>query len=558
MEAVAFYSVEFINNKRFDCNRAYSRLVSVKFESYANAIDFCMFLEDTSLQMDYEESRKEIINQRKRFLENLGIIEEIQSLEPPKKLKPIRQKRKVADKEAVQRRRSRRLEMQNGISYGDEMQNLQQSFEASAKQSTSNFEEYKRPEGALTMLDCCIPLQSNEKAEDVANLSTLFGKLKMVEDRFNISDWKTSDRILEQLSNLNYRERLKLVRSRIYSLCIHPSNCRILVTAGDKIGRIGFADLTDHVTDVSEAPTWQFAPHSAPVNCIRFAPDPTKLFSCSYDGSARYLDLEAGVFEEIFVDDEACKGFDFLSSNELLISLHDGTVCKVDIREPMENSKPCVSNAGRLRTVISELKHKGGVNSAYFSPLTGNKVLTAAASNTIEVWDTTKMTKTKKLKSIPHNNFVGRWVTNFRPVWHPTVESVCFSGSTNSIRHIEVFDENLRAVKLLGVTTMCSIIDCHPERAILCGGNSSGYVSYYNIHCCWAFTALYFCFKAFLFHVLLLLKSYPSFKQKRYLSHFISLNSDSTSLEMLAKMNCKPSAEASTSLCVMTCCIRLK
>ncbi|KRZ37728.1 WD repeat-containing protein 76 [Trichinella pseudospiralis] len=484
-----------------------------------------MFLEDTSLQMDYEESRKEIINQRKRFLENLGILEEIQSIEPPKKMKPIRQKRKVADEEAVQRRRSRRLEMQNGISYENEMQNLQQSFEASAKQSTLDFEEYKvnkfvlllvdsiiyhlniqRPEGALTMLDCCIPLQSNEKAEDVANLSTLFGKLKMVEDcRFNISDWKTSDRILEQLSNLNYRERLKLVRSRIYSLCIHPSNCRILVTAGDKTGRIGFADLTDHVADVSEAPTWQFAPHSAPVNCIRFAPDPTKLFSCSYDGSARYLDLEAGIFEEIFVDDEACKGFDFLSNNELLISLHDGTVCKVDIREPMKNSKPCVSNAGRLRTVsvhpleknyfiiasilatvwdlrklknpVSELKHKSGVNSAYFSPLTGNKVLTAAASNTIEVWDTMKMTKTKKLKSIPHNNFVGRWVTNFRPVWHPTVESVCFSGSTDSIRHIEVFDENLRAVKLLGVTTMCSIIDCHPERAILCGGNSSGYVS---------------------------------------------------------------------------------
>ncbi|KRZ57150.1 WD repeat-containing protein 76 [Trichinella nativa] len=470
--------------------------------------DVCMFSEDTSLKMDYEESRKEIINQRKRFLENLGIIEEIHSIEPPKKVKPVRQKRKVVDVEVVQLRRSRRLEMQNGISCdNDEMQNLQQSFEASANKLTSNFEEYKRPEGALRMLDCCIPLQSSEKAEDVANLSTLFGKLKMAEDTFNVSDWKTSDRILEQLSNLSYRERLKLVRSRIYSLCIHPSNCRILVTAGDKTGRIGFADLTDHIADVSEAPTWQFAPHSAPVNCIRFAPDPTKLFSCSYDGSARYLDLEAGVFEEIFVDDEACKGFDFLSNNELLITLHDGTVFKIDIRETTENKKPCVSNAGRLRTVsihpleknyfviasllglatiwdlrklknpVSELKHKGGVNSAYFSPLTGNKVLTAAASNTIEVWDTKKMTKTKKLKSIPHNNFVGRWVTNFRPVWHPTVESVCFSGSTNSIRHIEVFDENLRAVKLLGVTTMCSIIDCHPERAILCGGNSSGYVS---------------------------------------------------------------------------------
>ncbi|KRY39821.1 putative WD repeat-containing protein 76 [Trichinella spiralis] len=484
--------------------------------------DVCMFSEDTSLKMDYEESRKEIINQRKRFLENLGIIEEIHSIEPPKKVKPVRQKRKVADVEVVQLRRSRRLEMQNGISYdNDEMQNLQQSFEASANKLTSNFEEYKRPEGALRMLDCCIPLQSSEKAEDVANLSTLFGKLKMVEDTFNVSDWTTSDRILEQLSNLSYRERLKLVRSRIYSLCIHPSNCRILVTAGDKNGRIGFADLTDHIADVSEAPTWQFAPHSAPVNCIRFAPDPTKLFSCSYDGSARYLDLEAGVFEEVrwqFVylssysakyNNRTTAQFRYLwttrpakqetvrfecwttenrqyspSGEELFRhSINTGVhfFLFTNFKCPSVNvgkyRLATIWDLRKLKNPVSELKHKGGVNSAYFSPLTGNKVLTAAASNTIEVWDTKKMTKTKKLKSIPHNNFVGRWVTNFRPVWHPTVESVCFSGSTNSIRHIEVFDENLRAVKLLGVTTMCSIIDCHPGRAILCGGNSSGYVS---------------------------------------------------------------------------------
>uniref|UniRef100_A0A8D0G3G6 WD repeat-containing protein 76 n=1 Tax=Sphenodon punctatus TaxID=8508 RepID=A0A8D0G3G6_SPHPU len=306
----------------------------------------------------------------------------------------------------------------------------------------------------------------------------------------------------------------KVVKNRIYSLAIHPSESRTLVAAGDKSGGIGLWDLDCP----SEAGLCVFMPHSQPVSCMYFSPfHPAHLLSLSHDGTVRCGDVTRAVFEEVFRSEEySFSSFDFLAADAstLLVGAWDGDVAVVDRRTPGTgcelsadmNSRTtrtvhvhpvnrqyfvaagagnvCVYDVRRLKRsgnkpVSSLLGHAKSVASAYFSPVTGSRVVTTCADDTLRIFDTSCLSSAAPvLATVRHNNNTGRWLTRFRAVWDPKQEDCFVVCSMARPRQIEVFQATGKRVHsflnedFLG--SVCSINVMHPTKNVLAGGNSSG------------------------------------------------------------------------------------
>ncbi|XP_073921944.1 WD repeat-containing protein 76 isoform X3 [Castor canadensis] len=306
----------------------------------------------------------------------------------------------------------------------------------------------------------------------------------------------------------------KVTRGSIFSVALHPSEMRTLVAAGAKSGQIGLWDLTQQCR---EDGAYVFYPHSQPVSCLSFSPaNPAHLLSLSYDGTVRCGDFSSAVFEEVYRNERSSlSSFDFLTedASTLLIGHWDGHMSLVDRRTPgASHEKLTNSSLGKIRTVhvhpvhkqyfitaglrdihiydvrslnsrrsqplISLTEHTKSIASAYFSPVTGNRVVTTCADCKLRVFDSSCISsQVPLLTTIRYNTITGRWLTRFRAVWDPKQEDCFIVGSMAHPRRVEVFHETGKSVhSFLGdcLVSVCSINAMHPTRYILAGGNSSG------------------------------------------------------------------------------------
>ncbi|NXK10777.1 WDR76 protein, partial [Herpetotheres cachinnans] len=335
------------------------------------------------------------------------------------------------------------------------------------------------------------------------------GNSKLTEDL--LTTWmRISEVLLATISNFlmmlsRYQDSLnrmvlsgdnikKVVKYRVCSMAIHPSESIIFVAAGDKSGQIGLWN----VSCKSEEATYVFIPHNYPVSCMHFSPfNPAHLLSLSNE-TLRCGDVTKAVFDEICRSEESLSSFDFLEDNAstAIVGHWDGDVAVVDRRTPGTSSE-LSANIGfkRTRTVhvhpvnkqyfiaagsvdvcifdvrylksngnkpVSSLKgHTKSVASAYFSPVTGNRVVTVCADD-----------------KLSHNNNTGRWLTRFRAIWDPKQEDCFVVGSMARPRNIEVFQDTGKLLhsfyNLHCLGSVCSINVVHPSKNILVGGNSSG------------------------------------------------------------------------------------
>ncbi|NXX50985.1 WDR76 protein, partial [Tricholaema leucomelas] len=292
------------------------------------------------------------------------------------------------------------------------------------------------------------------------------------------------------LSEENIR---KVVKSRVCSMAIHPSESILLLAAGDKTGQIGLWNVDCR----SEEAAHTFIPHNDSVSCMHFSPcNPAHLLSLSSE-SLRCGDVTRALFDEIYRGEEM-SSFDFLEDGAAtaVVGQWNGAVVMVDRRTP-GTSAELSADIGfkRTRTVhvhpvhkqyfmaagsvdvavydvrylktsknkpVSSLQgHTKSVASAYFSPVTGHRVVTVCADD--------------KLR---HNNNTGRWLTRFRAIWDPKQEKCFVVGSLVQPRRIEVFQDTGKLVHTFCnpdcLASVCSINVVHPSRNILVGGNSSG------------------------------------------------------------------------------------
>ncbi|NXW29993.1 WDR76 protein, partial [Phaetusa simplex] len=286
----------------------------------------------------------------------------------------------------------------------------------------------------------------------------------------------------------------KVVKYRVCSMAIHPSESIIFVAAGDKSGQIGLWN----VSCKSEEGACVFIPHSSSVTCMHFSPcSPAHLLSLSME-SLRCGDVTKAVFDEVCRSEENLSSFDFLEENgsTAVVGYWDGGVAVVDRRTPGTSSELSADiGFKRTRTVhvhpvnkqyfiaagsadvciydvrylksngnkpVSSLKgHTKSVASAYFSPVTGNRVVTVCADD--------------KLR---HNCNTGRWLTRFRAIWDPKQEDCFVVGSMARPRQIQVFQDTGKLLhsfyNIDCLSSVCSINVVHPTKNILVGGNSSG------------------------------------------------------------------------------------
>uniref|UniRef100_A0A8C3D8Q4 WD repeat-containing protein 76 n=1 Tax=Corvus moneduloides TaxID=1196302 RepID=A0A8C3D8Q4_CORMO len=318
---------------------------------------------------------------------------------------------------------------------------------------------------------------------------------------------------LESLSSMVLSEEniRKVVKTRVCSMAIHPSESTILVAAGDKWGHVGLWNVSCR----SEEGAHIFIPHSFQVSCMHFSPcNPAHLLSLSSD-TLRCGDVTRAVFDEVR-SEENFSSFDFLEDNAstAIVGHWDGGVAVVDRRTPgMSSELSADTGFRRIRTVhvhpvnkqyflaagsvdvcvfdVRYLKAKGNkplssltghtksVASAYFSPVTGSRVVTVCADDKLRVYDTTSLSSTVTLlSSIRHNNNTGHWLSRFRAIWDPKQEHCFVVGSMAQPRQIQVFQDTGKLLHSFCnvdcLSSVCSINVVHPSQSILVGGNSSG------------------------------------------------------------------------------------
>uniref|UniRef100_A0A8C0AMB0 WD repeat-containing protein 76 n=1 Tax=Buteo japonicus TaxID=224669 RepID=A0A8C0AMB0_9AVES len=279
----------------------------------------------------------------------------------------------------------------------------------------------------------------------------------------------------------------KVVKYRVCSMAIHPSESIIFIAAGDKSGQIGLWNNCK-----SEEGAHVFIPHNYPVTCMHFSPfNPAHLLSLSSD-SLRCGDVTRAVFDEICRSEEDLSSFDFLEDNAstAIVGDWDGSVAVVDRRTPGISSELSADiGFKRTRTVhvhpvnkqyfiaagsvdvciydvrylkpngnkpVSSLKgHTRSVASAYFSPVTGNRVVTVC-----------------ECLSLSFSPCL------FRAIWDPKQEDCFVVGSMAQPRQIEVFQDTGKLLhsfyNLDLLSSVCSINVVHPSKNILVGGNASG------------------------------------------------------------------------------------
>ncbi|NWW86986.1 WDR76 protein, partial [Rhynochetos jubatus] len=320
----------------------------------------------------------------------------------------------------------------------------------------------------------------------------------------------TVHRYQEGLSRMALSEQniRKVVKYRVCSVAIHPAESITFVAAGDKSGQIGLWN----VDCKSEEAAHVFIPHSSHVSCMHFSPfNPAHLLSLSND-SLRCGDVTRAVFDEI-CRSEDLSSFDFLDSNACtaVVGHWDGRVAVVDRRTPGTSPElsadigfkrtrtvhvhpvnkqfflaagsgdVCIFDVRRLKPSrnkpLSSLDgHMKSVASAYFSPVTGNRVVTVCADDRLR--GTLLSLFFPRLLSRRRNTNTGRWLTRFRAVWDPKREDCFVVGSMAQPRQIELFQDTGKLLhafcspECLG--SVCSINALHPSRNVLVGGNSSG------------------------------------------------------------------------------------
>ena len=125
------------------------------------------------------------------------------------------------------------------------------------------------------------------------------------------------------------------------------------------------------------------------------------------------------------------------------------------------------------------------VNSAYFSPLTGNSILTTGMDDFYRIYDFSDKKSAPVAKDLRHNNNTGRWITKFRAAWYPRREDFILSGLMGHPRQMELYSAASMPKKLEKVhefkdpdvlASICCVIEGHPYKPLVAGGNASGKV----------------------------------------------------------------------------------
>ncbi|KAF4358811.1 hypothetical protein G4B88_023095 [Cannabis sativa] len=312
---------------------------------------------------------------------------------------------------------------------------------------------------------------------------------------------------------------------RVTTLEFHPTNNNILLS-GDKKGQVGVWDFGKVYEKIVYGNI-----HSCIVNNMRFSPaNDGTVYAASSDGTISCTDLETGISLSLLnLNPDGWQGpnswrmlygMDLNKErNAVLVADNFGYLYSVDIRSNTKTGEAILihkrgskvvglhcnpvqpdlllscgnDHYARIwdmrrieaRSSLYELAHKRVVNSAYFSPLSGSKIVTTSQDNRLRVWDSIFGNLDSPSREIVHSHDFNRHLTPFRAEWDPKdpSESLVVIGryisenyngaALHPIDFIDISTGQLVAEVIdPNITTISPVNKLHPREDILVTGSS--------------------------------------------------------------------------------------
>lgn len=355
-----------------------------------------------------------------------------------------------------------------------------------------------------------------------------------VVDTTNVIDDKDYLKKLKSLS-LDEEDCAKVVEARITQTIFHPTCDKVLCLAGDKMGCLGIWDVnydkSKTVADDSSNPegVYKYMPHIANITSIHcWANSANKIYSTSYDGTVRCLDINEERFDllhtvkgDIFDNEAMIQDATYLrDGSSILLGMGSGDVALLDARtgkqgwshefhqskinsiqqNPVDEHILITASGGvngkfsihdlrmvgksKFDALRSHKGHTKSINAAYFSG-DGDHIVTVGQDNHVFCWSNWD-TKSPSIKKQYHDNHTGRWLSTLKPSFDPKAPNAFVLGCMDKTRKIEIFNVNKKThalekcIDLLGVNSVQSRNCFHPSLYIVAGGNSSGRVSIFQ------------------------------------------------------------------------------
>ncbi|CAL0315635.1 unnamed protein product [Lupinus luteus] len=312
---------------------------------------------------------------------------------------------------------------------------------------------------------------------------------------------------------------------RITCLEFHPTKNNILLS-GDKKGQFGVWDFEK----VHERVVYGNI-HSCILNNMRFSPtNDCMVYSASSDGTISCTDLETGLSSSLMNLNpggwqgpstwKMLYGMDINCEKGLvLVADNFGFLHMVDTRSNHKSGDAVLIHKKGSKVVglhcnpiqpdlllscgndhyariwdmrrmevgssLYDLKHQRVVNSAYFSPLSGNKIMTTSQDNRIRIWDSIFGNMDSPSREIVHSHDFNRHLTPFKAEWDPKdpSESLAVVGryisenyNGTALHPIDFIDistgQLLAEVMDPNITTITPVNKLHPRDDILASGSS--------------------------------------------------------------------------------------
>ncbi|XP_076915269.1 protein DAMAGED DNA-BINDING 2-like isoform X1 [Bidens hawaiensis] len=312
---------------------------------------------------------------------------------------------------------------------------------------------------------------------------------------------------------------------RVTCLEFHPTNNNLLLS-GDKKGQLGVWDFGK----VYEKTVYGNI-HKALLNNMKFGPaNDGTVYTASSDGTVSCTDLETGLSTTLMdLNPNGWQGRNSwkmlygmdLNAEKGLVLVADsfGFLHMVDARANSKIGDPVLIHKKGTKVVglhcnplqpdfllscgndhfariwdmrrleaescLHELPHKRVVNSAYFSPLSGSKIVTTSIDNRIRVWDSIFGNLDTPSREIVHSHDFNRHLTPFRAEWDPKdpSESLVVIGryiSENyngaALHPIDFIDistgQLVSEVMDPNITTISPVNKLHPRDDVLATGSS--------------------------------------------------------------------------------------